>query len=466
MIDKIIIRNVGDCLNIDKSTKKVTIDAESYEVEQSIIKHLQDRGYGGSYDFSWIKKVLLSNNNYSLVNLFEMYEGGYPISYLLNTIGFYKKKKCLIFGNCQITIISRLLSSNPHFIDDFIIVQLPEVFKIDPIMNNYVEFASLLSQADLFLYQHVKHDNVFSPKIATDLLLEECNSDCIKICFPNSYVGFYYPQLCKIQGEIIPDNTIMPYGDSVIQSIDENTYDDANNILNGSRFNEKCVPFFQKCMEELYSRETFCDVKISDYVLDKYRDVCLAYSPNHPINEVLEEVANRILNKLNYDICPLYSNLSLNQYEMIIYPVVFKELDLKFNKDTFVLNSKITPVPLSIKEYAKYYLYYTRPSLFYRCEKTFFSPTVSLSKNVKLLTNKIAIKEKDKVTLTLSFRTNKNNEKVIIHMGAKIKPNVGKIPFVCVQESKNILLTLNNDGHVEFFTNEGWSYIHFSFWSD
>lgn len=245
------------------------IDLDS-KTEQVICNQIESSGgeFEKNYLPVWAHDSKITCGNYSYIKLLNYLDICRPIEYIVSKL-IQKKKLCLIYGNCQVTVLSRLLSSSEKFREQYIIVQLPEIFKAEYYNGYYNIFKEILSKTDLFVYQHVNVGNRFGEEMATDNILKFLKEDCIKICFPNAYVGFYYPQSTKIKGEKIPEDTIMPYGDSAIQNnITSTNYEDLITKITSEDLYSKdhIEKYFAESMNELRQREYYCDVIISDYI--------------------------------------------------------------------------------------------------------------------------------------------------------------------------------------------------------
>jgi hypothetical protein len=444
------IVQVTDNVEIEK-TNYYIIDISS-SLESNIINLLfnNEMIFNKNFTTLWTIKSQLVDSDYSYTKLHEAISINRPIGDIIKCLK-HDKLLCCIYGNCQITVISRMLCSSSEFAKKYVIIQLPEIFKVEEYNHDYESFESLLGATDLFIYQHVNKENRFGYKLSTDYILGNLSADCKRICIPNSYVGMYYPQLSKKRGECIPNDELMPYGDSVIQNnIKSKSFNELIHFMTSDAvYSEKSIEeHLERSINELVTREQHCDIMISDYIVESYKEKCIGYSPNHPTNDVLHIVAHRILSYIGIECNTLSSNIALDQYEMIIYPSVRSGLKLTFQKDLFVFNKKITPKPLSIPQYTRYYLYYTNPTLFYNeLNDEDLSPTLNISNNMILLQNKIVMKKNGIIHINVSFKTNKRR-KCVIHLSRKCCPTY-TLSGTCVTKEKSYFYKLDSEGHIE-----------------
>lgn len=91
----------------------------------------------------------------------------------------------------------------------------------------------------------------------------------------------------------------------------------------------------ENSIHELYLREEGCDIKITDYIEENYKEEQLFYSKNHPNERLLNEYVNRLVEYLGYkrrrfSIVDILINCgSLKGQDMPVYPCVVKALGLK-----------------------------------------------------------------------------------------------------------------------------------------
>lgn len=65
---------------------------------------------------------------------------------------------------------------------------------------------------------------------------------------------------------------------------------------------EEIFQNFRRQIEKLRKREEKCDIKISDYIENNYREKQLFYDPNHPTNKVIYEKGRQIMSVLDLNI--------------------------------------------------------------------------------------------------------------------------------------------------------------------
>ena len=101
----------------------------------------------------------------------------------------------------------------------------------------------------------------------------------------------------------------------------------------------------EKSFAELKKREWACDIHMLDFVTDNYLRQQIFYSPNHPTQNVIMELAHRILNFMDISDKSFFMTdalldirNSLIGQDIPIYPKVKKILGLQNSIDEYFAN--------------------------------------------------------------------------------------------------------------------------------
>jgi len=315
-----------------------------------------------------------------------------------------KKEKpiCVVFGNCQSYYLVRILSQTDVIEAGYNIIEFPLIQ--DLTVEKETGFSGeILKHISLFIYQNVSDDNKFSPLLSTDrYILPALDKNCLKCSFPFSYFKGYFPQYIWNSRNYLEDS-FTPYGDAKIQEFIENGYSidmcveklrDLE-LFSGKELRDNLID----TLSELQKRESNCDIKISDYILENYQKKYLFYTPSHPVTELLIEVAERIFAYLNIqDYCITSENLPENDgYEMIIYPSVRYKLNLKFEKHRFRYSALVNGERDDFKGYVEKYKKYNFPELNDDIKRQF--RTINVVNMLKLNTDIVSERSPAKLTL-------------------------------------------------------------------
>ena len=194
-------------------------------------------------------------------------------------------------------------------------------------------------------FQNISVSERFSKHVSTDYLCNRHRNDAVKICMPNVYFQGYFPQYCSNKyntqahdGTRGGENGLFPYGDKNIQrrmSVLKPNCIARELLRNDFYTKEERLRNVEKSLDELREREKKCDVIISDYIEEHYRDIRLFYSNNHPINELLKELMIRVFERIDVDARDIQaSQVSENNgREQFLYPSVAHHLGIKWAKD-------------------------------------------------------------------------------------------------------------------------------------
>lgn len=274
---------------------------------------------------------------------------------------------CCFIGTCQIKAISDILSENEQFCSKYNIKNVTEVHKSS---INEIEKLFKRKDIDLFICQPIS-TNYRKGIISTERLLQ--NFKCEIIMIPFIYFDGYFPGISYLYDE--NGNKVQKYGlnyydknilNHVLENINFNKVE--NYLIENHNFEEnlkrieflindtdyygkkECIRKVEASLKKLEIRELFpydykkpVDVKISDFIRENYKNKRLFFTMNHPTDEVLYEITNRIMKKLNLNSVKFKQKDFLKDTIFPIYPCVKEKLDLKFDT-TFSKISNLKPV--------------------------------------------------------------------------------------------------------------------------
>lgn len=177
--------------------------------------------------------------------------------------------------------------------------------------NELQDFRNLLQKTNIFIYQEMPGKwGLYSTDLSVeDNLLNYISNDCIKITIPYVYADWFWC-IAKIPSrdttvnfDTISNNSIGPkyINKEIIMNLKKSNYE-LDTILKLYDDNKLDFKYEQRKIEGiniLKSKETTCDVKISDFILKNYKKYKLFYMPSHPTHIILKEMSKQILEKLN-----------------------------------------------------------------------------------------------------------------------------------------------------------------------
>lgn len=334
---------------------------------------LEEAGFSifKNYIYEWMleilgdSKILIYEKLYNYAKLKHC-----NMSEYLNV--FSKEKKiAYLYGNCQMSIIAKMLLSNKAFSDTYYLVLSNPIHRLDDEARKYGIDSSFLRELSLFIYQYVKTSNKYSKLLSTEYLKSKLSEKCKQICIPNMFFSGYFPQYQEMYQSPLNDvqtfsNGLIPYGDRKLEESayslynDEISFSDIIKQLYTPDLYEKVEVDnnFMSSLNELEEREKICDIKISDYVIENYQKERLFYTVNHPTNSLVKKMTERILSHLGFDETIVSGGIveGLDEIEQMIYPSVKLLLNLKFDVETNALHKKYCDKKLSLKEYTATYI--------------------------------------------------------------------------------------------------------------
>ena len=276
------------------------------------------------------------------------------------------KKIVVLYGNCHMKQIDLYLRESPDFMKEYFIIVLPVIFEMQRYGITSINEA-VLNSIDLLIFQNIAKDNKFGPQWASEIILSSINSDCKKICVPNTVFLGYFPQegirhdtIIRNQIDFVP----MFCGDKYIDFEYTNTrsiketirhLSDPNHYMRNDVENNLEISFRLLEMQDME-----CDVQMRDYVISNYKDNCLFTEPKHPTNPFFHEMTDRILSLLG--ICKLNANLELDSQDglstinRLFYPSVVDMLKLGFNKSDYYIDKRLTTQKFSFEEFIEVYI--------------------------------------------------------------------------------------------------------------
>lgn len=221
----------------------------------------------------------------------------------------------VIVGNCQAQLLEAIFIAHT----DWTVLRIPPVFLLDS--GHRDEIQSLLSKADYIFSQRVT-DSYPLEFIRTNELKKHFNNT---ISWPNIYFSGYFPDIEYIYidgiGKLV--GPLDDYHPTLLLDLYKagGSVTDAVRAYQGDAFDERYPDPINRTLIELESRESGLDTKISDYIRENAHRKKLFFTVNHPINDLLFEMAERLLASAGH---PMKLNrhlpYSLSRINIPIYP--------------------------------------------------------------------------------------------------------------------------------------------------
>ena len=297
---------------------------------------------------------------------------GLKFDELLRRIKSYHQKKIIaVYANCQSLHIENLMRTSHCLMDQYLIFSFGPVQDIHGEEEEYGFSSDLIKEIDILIYQNVFGNQGYfkgiSKGLVTEKIIPALRKDALRVAIPNVYFRGYFPQhgggnkYSKTFGK--KRTKIFPYADyNIEQMAVKYSPEQIADIISKEDFYTKddCEKNAIESLNELRRRENFCNVKISDYIEQNYRNIRMFYVVNHPKTFVLHELLKRTFTYLgiyvnDMDITEAGEN---NTHELIIYPSVKKGLGIKFQESGVYWFRKLCNSPANILDYVRAYLHY------------------------------------------------------------------------------------------------------------
>jgi hypothetical protein len=261
------------------------------------------------------------------------------------------RKKCLVYGNCQCPIISRILCANPGFSLNYEIVKFKPVFKIEK--SDLEDLKTILQEIDLFIYQPVKSGYRGLEELGTDYLKNLLKPHSLSISFHSLYFNSYNPEIIYVsKPNAIDDDRVFvgPFGDYHNKNIIDMfirgcQVKDVIKFLNDPEALDRLSiqEDLKSSINELERRECEfgIDVDIASYIRHNYQLKRLFWTKNHPSNDILFYCASNILERLgfldnqNILMKRLIATEFLDGTYFSIHPAIYRALELSFPNPKF-----------------------------------------------------------------------------------------------------------------------------------
>lgn len=246
----------------------------------------------------------------------------------------FEKKMILVNANCHGDAIIKYLELSNRYIEQYAVYPLLPIH-----VNEAKEIpAELLLNADVYIHQDIRQDNPISYKLSDEYVLPRLKPECKCITIPN-FVGmaeWMFPSLGGLEKVIHTVNGILYvlYRDSVLDEAVEkgfSTLEEYKAFWIGYQYTEeKLEKRREKGMEKLRQREKNWDIKISEFIVNHYKEIPCFTDANHPSKYVMREVGRQlaaILELDDIDDSEFEPNLGLR---VPIMPIVQKYFELNF----------------------------------------------------------------------------------------------------------------------------------------
>ncbi|MEB0191013.1 MULTISPECIES: WcbI family polysaccharide biosynthesis putative acetyltransferase [Pseudomonas] len=246
-------------------------------------------------------------------------------------------------GNCQSAPIKSLLQQRLNVPCEIIQIKPVHLLKEHDIKG----VIATLSSSDVVV-THLISNNYNNFPIGTGQLVDTIKAGAKIIVVPNAHYIGYFPSFIYIKDSKgrgvtprVPEYSHFPsdYHDAFCIAAKikgyslEKLFEFYENYKGAADWLEG---YIDESLLNLREREQDCDIKISDFIEDNYKNRQLFWTFNHPTNELLIYMVDQVIDKLG--LSPVQNKATdeyLQEAILPIFPFISKNLGISFDAENF-----------------------------------------------------------------------------------------------------------------------------------
>ena len=240
-----------------------------------------------------------------------------------------RRKIVALYGECHMDVVGGILSRHKAFRKKYILLWKNNISILSTRYKRLLFSEKLWKNVDLLVYNAMLPPRSGSPNIS-EVLKMMGNKEGISVT--NAAFKGYFPQHTADTA----NKDKFAWGDRNINDFVSKGMDRENIYLELSSRDfysqEAVLSFWNKAIVTLKAYEKNCDIMISDYLEDNGRKSVLYYSVTHPSFDVMLELTNRILERINVERVSGVRKgdvLELENHAEPVYPSVYAGLGMK-----------------------------------------------------------------------------------------------------------------------------------------
>lgn len=249
-------------------------------------------------------------------------------------------KKMVIIGNCQAQMLEGIFLSTKKYS----VSRLKPVFQMTEADRSHT--MKIIDEADIVFSQRVSkeyHLEWVRGSFLKEIIKERC------IIYPNIYFDGYFPGSRYIYLE---------KGGKVNSPLEDYHFDEVLKLYRGGvsvsatlvqleELPRSSEDPFENSIRQLRSREEDCDVQISDEIQRAVFDRQCFYTPNHPDNQLLTILAERLANAANLEFDfskALTWPYRLDKIQIPPFPGIMRRYPVQFTSDLLYKGLTVTGI--------------------------------------------------------------------------------------------------------------------------
>lgn len=280
----------------------------------------------------------------------------------------FGRKLCAMYGFCHMSIYKSWLLKSKDFIEKYCLLDIPYA--------NVYDDKSVLLMPDIYYNLDLLILGCVYPREAAGnpdwrtIKSWINNEKCEVILVTRAAFDGYFPQSIRAIPETYDK---ISYGDKNIDKMiqEGKSADEILHILSSPSFYspEQVNHHYERALKKLELNESWCDIRISDYIREYGKQTNLMYGLTHPRECVMRELTRRIFGALGLDTELLAaependSSFSLPTGAIFIYPSVYQALGIPEREEQEKLYVGLGNVPVGFSEYIDMYVKHNKPYL-------------------------------------------------------------------------------------------------------
>lgn len=255
--------------------------------------------------------------------------------------------KISIVGNCQSISLQNII--RVALTGKAVVPSIKEVHLIE---NSYLtDLKENIESSEVVICQLIQ-DNYRNLPIGTNQIADMMQPNARLVIIPNALFSAYFPSFIYIKDKlgctITPNNKqykgfLSDYHDAVLIAAQVLGYklDDLFDIYHKVKFNPDWFSSNTiQSINNLIEKEKKCDINISNFIFNNYKNRQLFWTYNHPCNDVLYHIINNIFNILGLPEVVFDSEAPevMDNIVLPIFDFILKSLEFEFQPHVFRLN--------------------------------------------------------------------------------------------------------------------------------
>ena len=203
--------------------------------------------------------------------------------------------KVVVVGNCQAGALEMMLRTNREFMDRFELVSFPAVHEIPQTMVPDLHRA--VAEAAVLIPQRIDDGYRDGIGLGTETLARIAAGATV-VRWPSVFWAGYFPDLFYLRdsaGQIVVDGPFDYHDRSILRAYAAGRHvHDTCRLLEDHDRPSDAQAWAEKATAELDIRGQDCDVDVASFIASRFQDELLFFTMNHPTNQMLGFIAQRI----------------------------------------------------------------------------------------------------------------------------------------------------------------------------